>query len=119
TVEACSLAYVVEFDLNGYGYVAGGDEFFPSPTASHRWTDPYATVRGAGCRRRFEVDPERVQLGRACVAPHPLRCRDVRVAPNISVPNPGLSLIVLVGDEVQQALENAGIRGLRFVKARA
>jgi hypothetical protein len=32
-------------------------------------------------------------------------------------PNPGLALTVLLGDEVYQALEDAGFRGLQLVRA--
>jgi hypothetical protein len=38
------VAYVVDFDVDGYGYVTGGEGLFPTPTAFHDWMAPYPTI---------------------------------------------------------------------------
>jgi hypothetical protein len=43
-LERAEVAYVVDFDVDGYGYATGGEGFFPTPTAFHDWMTPYPTI---------------------------------------------------------------------------
>lgn len=176
------MAYVVDFDVDGYGYVTGGEEFFPTPTTFHDWTTPYPAIaeelnlawtpgdrrimpdimchnqlRDLVCRggasdvlagfdssdlhvvAHGRIAGDAVTIVQAVAVldvvdieqsipsqfswggldwPHIRPEMEGDVARRVfRVPNRGLTLTVLLGDQVHQALQAAGIRGLRLVKA--
>lgn len=176
------FSYVIEPDVDVYGFLHGGDELLPTAPAFHRWHEPYPLIEtpleftwehgSSGLRPNvfhhsllsdFVCDRLALQLlqqlavrdirvlGRGFLDGEELSIVQVTAAldvvdeshsipspyswarisfPHIPretgenvrrrifrVPNPELSLMVLVGDDIKRDFEGRGLRGWRFEPA--